>query len=461
MNTRILGIDLAITAAHKAVILDQECNDFVGSVISFHTNPAEMDKLLEAARVGEEGDVRIVAVLEATGIAWYTVGSYLVQRGVIVYRVNGQETAAQRKVYQRRAKSDRIDARVLARMYLTIPERLHPVYLPDADHLSLQRACRELNRLSQLSTASKNRLKATDNLAWLNPHSVWPDDEAAIRWLRTHWYDPSKVLAAGLEGLEADWQKYFPEQEASWLKGFLEHADMVIKFYGPAGRIDYAQLQASQAREQARLDTWQQHWAELRNQVVHPLYRKLHPQRYLETLYGIGEDSAAVYIAFIGNIQRFPSPAHFRSWCGLIPFSSQSGEGQAKGLRITQAGPDLIKKTIFLNTEVARLYDPDIAACYHDQIVNKGKHHLQAICACAAHLLNRIYAILRDQRPYQLRDTSGKPLDKPQAHQLCQTLYHVPDAVRRRNSARVRKVRREQFTERRYQRLHQPPQNKR
>lgn len=453
MKTRILGIDLAVTAAHKAVILDKESNDFVGRPISFGTNPAEMSKLLEAAKVGAESEVQLVAVLEATGIAWYTVGSYLAQHQVQVYRVNGQETAAQRKVYQRRAKSDRIDARVLARMYLTIPERLRPVYLPDADHLSLQRACRELNRLTQLNTAIKNRITATDTLAWLGDSRHWGCSSDETLWWRSNWYNPWKVAAIGLEGLQADWQKHFPGQENGWLAALCDQANLVVSFYGRKDQLDYEQLQAGQQREQTRLDALQEQCAELHKKVIHPLYCKLHPKRHLETLYGLGEESAAIYIAFIGDIHRFPTPAHFRSWCGLIPYSSQSGEEQAKGLKITQAGSNLIKKTIFINTEVARLYDPNIAACYYDQMVNKGKHHFQAICACAGHLLNRIYAILRDQRPYELRDEQGNPLDKAQARQLCQEKYQVPDEVRRRNNARVRKERKEHKTEQRYQRL--------
>ena len=454
MNTRIIGLDLAVRAAHKAVILDQEHNDFVGSVISFDTNPAEMDRLLQASREGLVGPAQFVAVLEATGMAWFTVGSYLSQHGVAVYRVNGQMTAAQRKVYQSRAKSDRIDARVLARMYLTIPERLHSMYLPDGRHLALQRACRELDRLTQQAIAIKNRLQATDNLAWLQPREVWPDDPLALDWLRRNWYSPWLVTQVGLQVLQLHWQKQFPDQpEAFWLPGLVQHAQMVTSFYADPARIDYAQLQAGQLREQERLESLQSQMDQLRKQVIRPLYLELHPQRYLESLYGIGQDSAAIYIAFIGDIQRFPTPAHFRSWCGLIPYSNQSGDAQIQGLHVTQAGPDLIKKTAYLNAEVARLYDPQIAAVYYDQIVCKGKHYLQAICSCATHLLNRIYAVLRDQRPYELRSPDGQLLDKSQARQFCQQHYPVPDYVRQRTNSRVRKARSEQSKEQRYQRL--------
>ena len=47
------------------------------------------------------------------------------------------------------------------------------------------------------------------------------------------------------------------------------------------------------------------------------------------------------------------------------------------GVPITKAGPNLVKKFAFLSAEVARIWDPQIAQIYWDQMVNKGKHHAQ------------------------------------------------------------------------------------
>ena len=98
---RIIGIDLAVTAAHRAIVLDSASNQFVSPVISFRTHPAEIDRVVELARRGAPANVRLIAVLEATGMSWFTVGTYLHRRGVEVYRVNGRLTADQRKVYHR------------------------------------------------------------------------------------------------------------------------------------------------------------------------------------------------------------------------------------------------------------------------------------------------------------------------------------------------------------------------
>jgi hypothetical protein len=96
---------------------------------------------------------------------------------------------------------------------------------------------------------------------------------------------------------------------------------------------------------------------------------------------------------------------------------------------------------------VARLWDPQIAAIYHKQMMAFGKHYLQAICACATHLLDRIYVVLQENRPYELRDVDGTPVNKREARRICSERYHVPDAVRRRNNRRVRKARKQKRLE--------------
>jgi len=462
MTTRIIGIDLAVTAAHKAIVLDQASNHYVSRLMTFHTDPAQMDQLLEVARADAPADLRLVAILEATGMAWFPVGTYLQRKGVEVYRVNGRQTADQRRVYHRHAKSDRIDARVLARLYLTFPERLHHLFLPSAPQLALQRNCRELARLTGQITAIKNRILAVDNFAWLGLSVIVSPYQTAARWIRNCWYNPWRVVQTGQDAITQAWQAYNPDPTAdsTWVAPLVKKAQQVIALYGDPQRIDYDELQANLQRELGRLQDLETQAHHLRLKVVRPLYRSLHPNRYLETIRGIGQDSAAVYIAFIGDILRFPSLNQFRGWSGLIPFSSQSGTAQAKGLHITQAGPDLIKATAFLNAGVARLYDPQIAAVYYDQMMVKGKHHLQATCACATHLLNRIYVVLRQDRPYVLCDVDGSPVDKHLARKICQQCYRVPDEVRRQNNYRVRSARTEQRVEQHYLRQQKKQRSK-
>ncbi len=460
---RIIGIDLAVTAAHRAIVLDSATNQFVSPVIRFHPNSADLERLLEAARKGAPTGPPIIAVLEATHTAWLPVGTYLQRHGAEVYRVNGRQTADQRKVYHRHAKSDRIDARVLPGLYLNAPERICRLFLPEGSLLELQRACREVDRLSQLISASKNRLVATDQLAWLGRVDILKPYEAPARWVRSPSYNPWQVSQMEAVGLQQAWlasPSHSEEEDLSWIANLVEQAKQVVAFYGEPAPLDYERLQSFLIREQNRLASLEEQKHFLRLKVVRPLYRQLSPQRYLESLCGVGQDSAAVYPAFVGNLARFPPINAFLGWSGMIPFSRQSGEGQAKGLHITQAGPDLVKRTAFLDASIARLWDPQIACVYYDQMVNKGKHYLQAICACATHLLTRVFGVLRDSRPLELRDVDGTPVSKERARTICQERFPVPEEVRIQNNHRVPTQPAEQRLERRTQRQEQKQRSK-
>lgn len=341
-----IGLDLAVEATHKAVVTDEQ-GRFVTPVLSLHTQPGELDQLLTRARNGlQERELRVV--MEPTGMAWFPVAVYLVRHNVTVYLVNSQEVADLRRYYKRHAKSDRIDARVLARLPLVNPEHLHRLHLPSAKALACQRSCKQLDRLSTHMIAIQNRVQAIDRFAWpgLGEQVKALPFAPAARWMRAHWYDPQRVLEAGAAKIREQWQgsSEAADSAGEWIEALVDLAAEVVALYGAENQyLDFAQLQAEVCREQEWLATLAQQHQALRKQTVRPLYRQIHPSRNLETLKGVGQDSAAVYASFIGNAKRFGSTRMFRGWSGMVPGSAQSADSEAKGLHITQAGPDLGK----------------------------------------------------------------------------------------------------------------------
>jgi len=439
MSIRIIGIDLAVSAKHKAMVLDPASNKFLGKQISFRSCPNDLERVLKRARKDAPEEVQLIAVMEATGMAWYPVGVYLHRHGVTVYRVNGQKTKDLRRVFWKHAGSDRIDCKVLAHLYQLDPDRLDCWRPACGEQLALQRACRAFARWRELGTALQNRLRAYDQWAWDGLQKLVPAD--AQDWMRLHWYSPWRVQEAGVNQLTAAWQSTNPRKpvDTDWITGWVGRAEQMTTLYGSEEMVDYDDLQAIMRHSLRLRDQYAQERACLTQERIQPLYHKLFPDCFLESIQGIGPQSAATYMAFIQDIDRFPAVEKFRLWCGIVPASKQSGYAEAKGLRITQAGPNLIKATLYLNAEVARQWDMQIAAIYHRQMVEYGKHHNQAVCACASHLASRIYAILKQQRPYQLRDLENNPLSKMESRTLCKEL-RVPDEVRKRNNKRFRRA---------------------
>jgi len=69
-----IGLDLAVQAAHKAVVLDEQ-GRFITPVLTLHTRPRELDQLLTRARNGEQ-EAAVQVVMEPTGMAWFPVAVY-------------------------------------------------------------------------------------------------------------------------------------------------------------------------------------------------------------------------------------------------------------------------------------------------------------------------------------------------------------------------------------------------
>jgi transposase len=461
---RIIGLDLALTGSHKAIVADARGQPLT-PVLAVHSTAVDLQRLWERAREHTAPEEDLVLVMEPTGMAWFPVAAWaLRQPHVTVYLVNSQQVADLRRYYQKHHKSDRIDARVLVKLPVVSPEKLHPLCLPTAAQLACQRGCKELDRLMSLHTAIQNRLQAIDRFAWPGLEVLWPDTlSRERRWFREHWYDPSAVVQAGADALRLSWLQAggTPQETAAnvdWAANLVTLAQQVMGLYGAdAPYLDYARLHAEVMREQGLLEWVAEQHHELQLETVRPLYRQLHPSRHLESLKGVGQDGAAVFASFIRSPGRFADASHFRSWSGMIPASKQSGESEASGLRITQAGPDLVKKFAYLDADTARKYDPQLAALYYDQMVQHGKHHCQAVCACATHLLDRIWVVLKEDRPYELRDVDGRPVTGEEAQRIIAERYTVPADVRQRNNQRHRRARREARAEKQQKKREKPP----
>jgi len=455
---RTIGIDLAINAAHMAVVADEQ-GKVITPLIRLETTPEELEALLGRAREGVNEEQPLRVVMEPTGLAWLPVASYFIQHGVTVYLVNTQQVADLRKFYSKHAKSDRISARVLVRMPWVNPETLHPLHLASASYLSGQRWCKQQDGLGELITAIKNRVQAWERAFWPGLEQVVDDLFAPwVRRWREAWYDPWQLqeadttqLAASLAEAGAD-----PAETMSLACALQAVARRAVALFGtPQGRyppyVDYAVLQDQVLRELRILETYESEQQAVQR-LARRLYRQLHPTRHLESIKGVGQEGAAVYLFFINDVMRFTLQKEFRGWSGMVPESDQSGEVEKKGLRMTKAGPDLVKKYAYINAEVARQWDPQIAAIYYDQMVHKGKHHVQAVCHCATHLLDRVRAVLRDERPYELRDVDGTPVTWQEGRAIIAARFQVPEEVRQCNSQRARKARRDMRAEKKRRR---------
>ncbi len=430
MEVRVIAIDLAVKAKHTAAIYDPARRHFIVNRMRFRTREEEMRRVLERARKGAPADVLLVVMLEATNMSWFPVALFFHLQGAVVYRVNGRYTKAQRQTSWPHARSDRLDCMALAALYTSLPpHRLHRWTPPSAELMALQRMGRELQRLTRLQTSIQLRLQALNQWAWDGWHHLVPARYQT--WVWRNYYDPWTVTALGEDWLACRLQEDYPDADMAWIPRWVQRAKAMQALYQDAARVRYDYLSQFIARELDRM-TWvtEERTTLLKTHFL-PLYRQLFPQDPLLSFQGIGERSAAIYHSFILTHERFTNGDAFAKWTGMVPRSDQSGDSKRPHMPLSKQGPNLIKSTLYQNADVARQWDVQLAQIYHRQMVAYGKHHTQAVCTVASHLARRIYAVLRDNRPYQLRDLDGRPISKEDSRALILERFQVPERLRK------------------------------
>jgi hypothetical protein len=138
----------------------------------------------------------------------------------------------------------------------------------------------------------------------------------------------------------------------------------------------------------------------------------------------------------MGDPARFRRGKQFRSFTGLTPKASETGETDRKGQPMSKAGSSLLRATMVRAADTARKQDPQLAAIYYHQMAQRGKDHLGALCVVAAHLAERAWTVMRRGTPYVICDTDGRPITAQQAKAIIAERWTVPAEVRARRRSK-------------------------
>ena len=112
----------------------------------------------------------------------------------------------------------------------------------------------------------------------------------------------------------------------------------------------------------------------------------------IQAINGVGKISAAVLVAEIGDIHRFPTPQHLSSWCGLTPKHRESDLKTRRG-RISKQGSRLVRATLIEG--ISRYHGGSILdAQYRKLAKRRGRN--KARIALARKVLTLVYYGLRD-----------------------------------------------------------------
>jgi len=364
-SRRLVGIDLGIASRHSVRVLESD-----GRVVcrSSCVPTTESLSLMErAALAGAPEGTRLAVVFEPTGPAWLPIAVFFARRGHDVYRVSSAKAADLRRFLRRHAKSNGIDAETLARIPLADPGGLQRLELPGADAAALDRRVRACDRLT--SAASEHKVRIKDLVRQLMPMTPLTGDlgKADLAVLE-RYADPRELLAAGPVELTRLVTSASSHQQGSERAGQWQAAAMAaIDLYGDHPAVPFEELAAEVATEVRLLRAIQ---AELATHAAarERHYRQVDPGQLARSLPGFAEISGPVLVAIMGRPGRFRHGTKFKSYAGLAPKGSETGETGRKGQSMSKAGPSLLRATLFRAADTARRQDPPLARIYYQQM---------------------------------------------------------------------------------------------
>jgi transposase len=426
---RIIGLDLGIASAHTARVLTGE-----GHVVTKRKAVPTIESLTtleQAALAGAPVGTVLEVVMEPTGPAWLPIAVFFSTRGHQVFRVPSAKASDLRKYLSRHAKSNGIDADTLARLAVLDPGGLRPLRLDDAEEAALDRRVRACDRLTQEASIHKVRIK--DLVRQLLPMSpltgdLGLDDLAVLE----RWADPRELVNAGMGRLarvigQASRNHQGAPRAAEWLAA----AHAALELYGDHPAAAFADLAAEVVTEVHLLRVIHAELA-AHERAREERYRSVDPAELARSLPGIRTIGGPALVATMGQASRFPSAAHFRSFTGLAPEASETGNTDRKGQPMSKAGNSLLRTTLVRAADTARKQDPQLARIYHVQMAERGKNHLAATCVVAAHLANRAWLVMKRGTPYVIQDIDGKPVTPDEAKAIIAKHYTVTEDVRQR-----------------------------
>jgi transposase len=432
-HRRLVGIDLGIATAHTVRVLDGE-----GTIVTKRKAWPTKESLTAveaAALAGCPDGTRLEVVIEPTGPAWLPIAVFFTARGHQVFRVSSQKAADLRRFLSRHAKSNGIDADTLARLPLFDPAGLAPLVLPGAGRAALDRRVRASGRLTRHGAKHKKRIK--DLVRQLLPLSPLSGDLGAADLAVLERYADPRVLArAGQAELtaviaQASNNHLGAARACQWL----EAARASLALYDGHPAVDFAGLAAEVATEvrllRATCAKLAAHAAERESR-----YRQAGPAGLARSLPGLAEVGGPALVACMGDPARFATGKKFRSFTGLAPKASETGETDRKGQPMSKAGSSLPRTTLARAAGTAGKQDPQLARTYYQQMTERGKDHLGALCVVAASLAERAWTVMRRGTPYVICDTDSRPVTPAQAKAIIAERWTVPPEIRARRRSK-------------------------
>ncbi|SPF55220.1 transposase [Candidatus Desulfosporosinus infrequens] len=415
LNEFIVGIDVASEFSYVAMLAPN--GDLIRKPFKIDHTPAGFQYLLQTLKKEEERLNRSpIYFVESTGIYHLPLFFFLRSNDLKGFVLNPLCIHSNKNNNIRKVKNDKKDAIAIAEVakYKDIKVSL----VPEPQILSLRMLVREYFALADNLTDCKLRFLNDLKLvfpgftaAFKNPFSAGAmtllKDYPSLQSLQDADLELLSERVAKTARRSSDWAK------TKLLKLF-DYA-VIAKAIGLSSvfleekiRIQIQTIKAIET-SMAKIEI------AIKKQIESTTFPKAFRKNIelLDAIPGVGFLSAVTLVAEIGDFSSFSSAKALTAFFGVDPNVNESGKFKGDRVRMSKRGSKLGRRILFTiamasvrKTRKGDAINPVLKAYYENKTVSKKKK--VALVAVMHKLLHYIFAVLREQKPFEFR--------KPEEH---------------------------------------------
>jgi len=349
--------------------------------------------IADAYSIANSISANVVFVIESTNVFWRPLFSYLVNKNIPVYTVNSYQTNTSRKTKMRKTKTDLIDAKNIAELY--IQGKAHETKFPPELLFDLRELTRFYFWLTDIKGRFLNRIYAYIFQVFPESLSVFPKkyfSKTLAFLLKKKLFHPSTISTMNPDKLLDMVRRISRDKYTNKVKQLVPIASNSTGI--TEGKFAFTNIL------KILVNLYQLFELTLNNIESEDILPILHsiPNK-LNTIKGLSPVAQAGFLSELGHHSWFNNADEVLAFFGLDPAIGQSGRRKGQGKHISKAGTKFGRETMFLASTPVMFHNPVFKQKYH-RLRNQGRKYIDAKIILAADLVKICYAMCRDNNEF-------------------------------------------------------------
>ena len=412
MNSQpVAGVDVSKKFSDMCILAPD--NAIYKKLKIFHDSTSMERSLKYLQQSEDEFGQKPVIIMESTAHYHRIPAQFYQRAGYDVIVINPMQSNALKNINIRKVKNDELDAYRIAQLYRL--QAIKRTNLPMETLLDLRELCRQRHSLVMQRVRYNNKLIGLLDQCFPGYSGIFCNVKCnSSLALLSHYQTPEAVLKAkpaklvsiiGRGASRGDNSQYAMKKAKILIERAKEaehislgravfpilikaHAEMIIALSSNIKAMDETIIEVSMADSSIDKNI-----------------------QLLCTIPGIARQSATVLLAEIGDFSMFSRPKQLVAFCGLDPSVKQSGAYAALKNKISKRGSAHMRAALYICSQAAifsiKGKEPKnlvLADYYNKKLLEKPGQ--VARCAVMRKMVLYIFAVLRDQQPFEIKEPS-------------------------------------------------------